>query len=100
MGGEMTSVTVLGAILIAALILVILIAIEYYGLCEDGEVFIYDGEGQGHKVQEALAKKVRAAIKRGEAMSPEAVFLGKIWERSRNHKIRAKSHRISGSGKS
>ena len=40
-----------------------IIGTEHYALFGDGEVFLVDAEGQKHKVQRALAEKVRAALK-------------------------------------
>jgi hypothetical protein len=49
---------------------------ENYALYDNGEVFLFDAEGQKHKVQESRAEKVRAAVKAGESN------VGKLWERS------------------
>lgn len=38
---------------------------EYYGLDSNGDVFLFDVQGQKYKVQESLAEKVRARIKAG-----------------------------------
>jgi hypothetical protein len=42
-----------------------IIGTEHYGLYDNGEVFLFDAQGQKHKVQESLAEKVRSAIKAG-----------------------------------
>jgi len=48
-----------------------IIGTEHYGLYDNGEVFLFDAQGQKHKVQESLAEKVRAAIKAGESVGSE-----------------------------
>jgi len=42
------------------------IGTEQYVLYDNDDVFLVDAEGQKHKVQESLAKKVRKTIKAGE----------------------------------
>ena len=42
------------------------IAAEHYGVDENDDVFLVDGEGDAHKVSEPLAQKVRAQIRKGE----------------------------------
>jgi hypothetical protein len=47
-----------------------IIGTEHYGLYDNGEVFLFDAQGQKHKVQESLAEKVRAAIRAAEESCP------------------------------
>ncbi|HEV2194019.1 MAG TPA: hypothetical protein VGR55_00415 [Candidatus Acidoferrum sp.] len=42
------------------------IGTEYYGLDENGDVYIFDADGHGYKVPEPLAKRVREVIKNAE----------------------------------
>lgn len=44
---------------------------EYYALTTNDEVFLIDAEGQRHKVQESLAKKVRDRINAGKTVAPK-----------------------------
>jgi hypothetical protein len=49
------------------------IGTEHYALYDNGEVFLFDAQGQKHKVQESLAEKVRAAIKAGELVGKNVI---------------------------
>jgi hypothetical protein len=40
-----------------------IVGTEYYGLYDNGDVFLFDAQGQKHQIHESLAEKVRATIK-------------------------------------